>query len=248
MKFATVLAAVAGLAAALPSLPEVQGTKRMARPGRKSSGFNRKHAQYPQYSSNWAGAVQVSSGFKRVVGTIIVPQVSGDADAAASAWVGIDGDTCQEAILQTGVSLYGDGSFEAWYEWIPDYSYSFTDFNISVGHQIRMSVEASSTTSGVAVLENLSTGQTVSHSFEGPPSMLCETNAEWIVEDFRSRGQLVPFVDFGRITFTDAAALSSSGTVTPAGATIFNIRDQSGRVLTDCGTSGKDISCTYTGY
>ncbi|KAF4500527.1 glycosyl hydrolase family 43 [Fusarium agapanthi] len=46
--------------------------------------------------------------------------------AAASAWVGIDGDTCQTAILQTGISFYADGSFDAWYEWIPD-NYTVVD-------------------------------------------------------------------------------------------------------------------------
>ena len=72
-----------------------------------------------------------------------------------AAWVGIDGDTCQTAILQTGVSFYGDGTFDAWYEWIPDYSHSFANFGISAGDQIRMTVDASSKTTGVAILENL---------------------------------------------------------------------------------------------
>ncbi len=56
------------------------------------------------YSSNWAGAVLVGSGYTSVVGTIIVPtpQVpsggSSSIQYAASAWVGIDGDTCQTAM------------------------------------------------------------------------------------------------------------------------------------------------------
>lgn len=254
MKYATVLAAIAGIAAALPGSLEARQARRAARRNvvghdRKSSGFNQKDISYPQYSSNWAGAVQIGSGFTHVEGTITVPQVSGDPNSAASAWVGIDGDTCNTAILQTGVSFYGDGTFDAWYEWIPDYSHSFTNFNFGVGDQIKMSVTASSKKAGVATLENLSTGQTVSHTFTSTStqSSLCETNAEWIVEDFESGGQLVPFADFGSVKFTNASAKGSSGTVTPAGATIIDIRDQSGNVLTDCGTSGNDLTCKYTG-
>ncbi|UNI14060.1 hypothetical protein JDV02_000737 [Purpureocillium takamizusanense] len=254
MKYSTaIIAALAGLAAALPSPPAAASQQQQPRAaprrvGRtKKSGFNRKDVEYPTYSSNWAGAVQIGNGFNKVVGTITVPQVSGDASAAASAWVGIDGDTCQTAILQTGVSFYGDGSFDAWYEWIPDYSHSFANFAISAGDQIRMTVDASSTTQGVATLENLTTGKQVSHTFTSTPSTLCETNAEWIVEDFESNGQLVPFANFGTVTFTDASASGSSGSVTPSGAQIFDIRDSSGQVLTNCGTSGSDLSCSYTG-
>lgn len=44
---------------------------------------------------------------------------------AASAWVGIDGDTASNSILQTGVDFYVEGSsvgYDAWYEWYPDYA------------------------------------------------------------------------------------------------------------------------------
>ncbi|KAM4057706.1 peptidase a4 family protein [Hirsutella rhossiliensis] len=251
MKYATTLAAVFGVAAALPGPSEVREARRATRRDAtrvpKGPGFNMRNNSYPQYSNNWAGAVQIGNGFNKVEGTVTVPQVSGDATAAAAAWVGIDGDTCQSAILQTGVSFYGDGSFDSWYEWIPDYSHSFTGFDISVGDQIKMSVDASSMTGGVAVLENLSNGQKVSHTFTNSPSSLCETNAEWIVEDFQSSGQLVPLVDFGTVTFTDASASGSGGTVTPDGATIIDIKDQSGNVLTNCDTSGNDVVCQYTG-
>lgn len=181
MKYTTVLALLAGSAAALPGALESRLAKRAGRP-RHESAPNRKDTKYPQYSSNWAGAVQIGKGFTYVEGTITVPEVSGDASSAASAWVGIDGDTCQTAILQTGVSFYGDGSFDAWYEWIPDYSHSFTNFGMNVGDQIKMIVDATSKTTGTATLENLTTGQKVSHKFTGTPSTLCETNAEWIVE------------------------------------------------------------------
>lgn len=83
------------------------------------------------YSTNWAGSVYTSTGITYVTGTIVVPTPSagssGGIKAAlegycASAWVGIDGDTCDTAILQTGVDFCyedGDVSFDAWYEWYP---------------------------------------------------------------------------------------------------------------------------------
>jgi hypothetical protein len=253
MKYTVAVAALAGLAAALPQAADV-APKRLTRrgggrPQHYSSPVNR-NISYPEYSSNWAGSVQIGTGFTKVQGTITVPSVSGDSDSAASAWVGIDGDTCSTAILQTGISFYGDGSFDAWYEWIPDYSHSFSSFDISVGDQIYMEVDASSKKAGVATLENLSTGQKVTHSFSSgsTPSSLCETNAEWIVEDFESGGSLVPFADFGTVTFTDASATGSAGTVTPRGGTIIDIQDSdSGDILTDCSTSGNDLTCRYTG-
>ncbi|KAK2612269.1 hypothetical protein QQS21_001695 [Conoideocrella luteorostrata] len=242
MRYAAVLALLAGSAAALPNVLPIR-----SRPFHHSSP-NRKDNKFPEYSSNWAGAVQIGNGYNYVEGTITVPQVSGSSDSAASAWVGIDGDTCQTAILQTGVSFYGDGSFDAWYEWIPDYSHSFTNFDFSVGDQIKMTVDATSKTTGVASLENLTTGQKVSHTFSSTPSTLCETNAEWIVEDFESGGSLVPFANFGTVTFTNAVAKGSSGTISPAGSTIIDIRDpNSQQVLTDCGVSGGDVTCRYTG-
>ncbi len=60
-----------------------------------------------------------SSGYTSVVGTIIVPTPkSTGKTASASAWVGIDGDTCGTAILQTGLDFSitsgGSVSYDAW--------------------------------------------------------------------------------------------------------------------------------------
>lgn len=209
------------------------------------------------YSSNWAGAVLVGSGYKSVTGTITVPtpkRPSGGSSStqyAASAWVGIDGDTCSSAILQTGVDFYIRGStvsFDAWYEWYPDYAYDFTGITVSAGDKIKMTVTASSTSGGSAVIQNLSTGKTVTKTFSGEGNRLCETNAEWIVEDFSSGNSLVPFANFGTVTFTGASVTTTSGsTLGVSGAEVLDIR-QGGTVLTSCSTSGSSsVSCSYTG-
>jgi hypothetical protein len=206
-----------------------------------------------QYSTNWAGLVLIGNSYTSVTGTIVVPtpkQPSGGntrTQYAASAWVGIDGDTCDSAILQTGVDFYiqgGQVSFDGWYEWYPDYSYNFDTFRVSAGDTIRMTVTATSTAAGNAMLENMSTGQSVSQSFTRESNVLCETNAEWIVEDFSDGNSLVPLADFTTVTFTDATAVSGGSTVDTSGATIMDIR-QNGQVLTSCSGGGSEVSCTY---
>lgn len=257
MKYGLLLAAV-GLAAAAPGrkLTQRDTSPLTPRSARRANADSAPNMRVPaiesnsnvQYSGNWAGAVSIGKGYNQVQGSIIVPSVSGSNGAAASAWVGIDGDTCQTAILQTGISFYADGTYDAWYEWIPDYSYSFSNFDVSEGDEIFMEVDASSKTSGVATLENKTTGQKVTHSFTNPPSTLCETNAEWIVEAFQEGGSQVVLADFGSVTFTDASASGSAGTITPAGADILDISpDQGQTVYTDCSISGGEVTCVYTG-
>ncbi|KAH8167479.1 peptidase G1 [Xylaria polymorpha] len=203
-----------------------------------------------EYSSNWAGAVLSSTGFTSVVGTIIVPTPkSTGKSASASAWVGIDGDTCGTAILQTGldfsITSSGSVSYDAWYEWYPDYAYDFSGFPVSAGDEVKITVTASSKKAGVATLQNLTTGKTVTHSFSNQGNQLCEYDAEWIVEDYESGGALVTFANFDSVTFTGASAVKSGSTVGVTGATIIDIK-QGSSVLTDCSTSGSSsVTCDY---
>ncbi|EPQ54086.1 hypothetical protein GLOTRDRAFT_62581 [Gloeophyllum trabeum ATCC 11539] len=211
------------------------------------------NTSHVEYSSNWAGAVYdtyPSGSFKSVTGTFTVPTPKapsgGSGTYSSSAWVGIDGDTCGTAILQTGVDFTvsnGRTSYDAWYEWYPDYAYDFSGISISAGNQIRVTVTASSTTSGTAVIENLSTGQTVSKSLTSS-SALCEENAEWIVEDYEENGSLVPLANFGTVTFSSASATTGSGSIGPSGATLIDI-EQNGKVLTSASTSGSSVTVSY---
>ncbi|KAN0091254.1 Concanavalin A-like lectin/glucanase domain containing protein [Tylopilus felleus] len=218
------------LASAALAAPSSRLAARIARrrEGRQSQPLNRVESaagavSNVEYSSNWAGAVwdEGDGTFTAVTGTFTVPTPSGN--GAASAWVGIDGDTCGNAILQTGVDFTianGEVSYDAWYEWYPDYAYDFSGITISAGDVIKATVTATSTTSGTA------------------------ENAEWIVEDFEENGNLVPLADFGTVTFTDATASGSDGTYEPAGATIIEIQ-QNGQVLTTVTTSGDTVTITY---
>jgi hypothetical protein len=73
---------------------------------------------------------------------------------------------------------------------------------------------------------------------------LCEYNAEWIVEDFESNGSLVPFANFGTVTFTGAQATDSGSTVGPSGATIIDI-EQNGQVLTSVSSTSSSVTVKY---
>src|SRR6187402_29459 len=57
-----------------------------------------------KYSINWAGAITNGTGVNFVTGTWKAPILtSPDLDfGEGSAWIGIDGNTCRNSILQTG--------------------------------------------------------------------------------------------------------------------------------------------------
>jgi len=203
-----------------------------------------------EYSTNWAGAVLIGTGYTSVTGTFTVPTPS--TAGSGSAWVGIDGDTCGTAILQTGIDWTKSGSsitYDAWYEWYPDYAYDFSASSIplSAGDSITVTVTASSKTGGTAKIVNNTKGKTVTHTFsnEASEGSLCEYNAEWIVEDFESGGSLVSFADFGTVAFTGASATKSGSTVGVSGATIIDLESSSGSVLTDCTAGSSTVTCKY---
>jgi len=207
-----------------------------------------------EYSSNWAGAVLIGTGYTAVTAEFTVPTPSiptggsTNKQYCASAWVGIDGDTCGTAILQTGIDFCiqgGSVSYDAWYEWYPDYAYDFSGISLAAGDVIKVTVDASSKTTGTATVENTSTGESVTHSFDGGvDGDLCEYNAEWIVEDFESNNSLVPFANFGTIIFSNAEATNSGSSVGPSGATLIDI-SQRNSILTSSSVSDNSVTVKY---
>ncbi|KAJ5244069.1 hypothetical protein N7489_004165 [Penicillium chrysogenum] len=269
MKFSTTILSAALLTASAIAAPltERRAARHAARAADRAGRISRPAAKqdtlelvslngtsHAQYSSNWAGAVLIGTGYTSVTGEFTVPKPKLPSDASsgeqscASAWVGIDGDTCSSAILQTGIDFCiqgGEVSYDAWYEWYPDYAHDFSGIDISTGDVIKLTVTATSKSSGSAVIDNVTTGKSVTHKFSGvDDGDLCETNAEWIVEDFESGGQLVPFTNFGTVTFTKAEARSGGKSVGPSGATLFEIR-QSKKVLTKSSVTGNSVTVSY---
>ncbi|KAJ6455961.1 aspergillopepsin [Mycena vitilis] len=266
MFFATSLLSYALLATtAFAANPRLEGRiarrregAHMSGPRLPSTGINslvKGNTTHAEVSSNWAGAAFESAAgtYKSVTGTFVVPTPkvpSGSSTSgtyAASAWVGIDGDTCGSAILQTGIDFTVSGgrvSFDAWYEYFPDFAHDFTGISIAAGNSIKLTVSAASATSGTATIENVSTGQTVSKSLTST-ARLCQENAEWIVEDFEEGSSLVPFANFGTVTFTGASAGTvSGGAVGPSGAVIIDL-EQNNKVLTSVSSSSSSVTVSY---
>ncbi|KAG9000899.1 hypothetical protein FRB93_012504 [Tulasnella sp. JGI-2019a] len=242
-----------GLAARIERRREGHETKPINRIETAVQGLSRTpNVSHVEYSSNWAGAVHNSAAgsYKAVTATFIVPTpkaASGTASGAVSAWIGIDGSTCDNVILQTGVNFNvtnGAVSYDAWYEWYPDHAYYFPGITIAAGNSITMTVTATSTKTGTAVIINNTTGKTVTKSLTSSYA-LCEQDAEWIVEDFTEGSSLVPFANFGTVTFTDAYATTPSGRkINPDGAIIIDIK-QNDVVLTSATTGANTVTVKH---
>ncbi|KAF2496470.1 hypothetical protein BU16DRAFT_609533 [Lophium mytilinum] len=211
------------------------------------------------YSSNWSGAVLESppsgQSFKSAYGTFTVPTVSkgtgSQSSWSSSAWVGIDGDTYGNAILQAGVdftiSSSGAVTYDSWYEWYPDYAYDFSNFAVSVGNVITISIVSSSSSKGTVTLANKTTGKSVSKTLSAPDSSstLAGENAEWIVEDFDENNAEVPLSDFHTVTFTGAVAKTASESVGLTDATVIDLK-QNGVVRTSVTIeSDSSVKITY---
>ena len=95
-----------------------------------------------------------------------------------------------------------------------------------------MYVNATTSTTGSATIENLTTGKSVTKSLTST-SALGGKNAEWIVEDYEEGNSLIAFADFGNITFTDCVAATSESSEGVNSATMMDIENTDNEVLTD---------------
>lgn len=141
----------------------------------------------------------------------------------------------------------------AWYEWYPasDITFPTSEVTCAFGDTITATIEATSSTTAVATIKNVSTGKTGSVTFSSSSHPLCQVDAEWVVENYNSNGQSNQLADFGSVTFTNAIATLENGTTiavsTPKNsqAYSFNIKDASGTPETSWTASGSSITIDY---
>lgn len=115
-----------------------------------------------------------------------------------------------------------------------------------------MTVIASSSTEGTAIIENITTGDEAYINLSSTYA-LGGQNAEWIVEDFEVNNALVAFADFGSVTFTNCVATTGEQRVFPSAqgatpATKIEIGDPNGQMtLVDIENSGEasEVIVTY---
>jgi hypothetical protein len=102
-------------------------------------------------SYNWAGAVISTKNVTYVQGkfTVPVPVSPSGRDSSTeycgTAWVGIDGSSCQTGLIQTGVFWCveeGETSYQAWYEYIPESSIAYPGISVTGGDVISVTVTA----------------------------------------------------------------------------------------------------------
>jgi len=226
-------------------------------------------------SPNWSGYVLPSSGIVTAVsGTFTVPTLdcSQTPTAGVATWVGIGGAGGSTGdLLQTGVeSDCVDGvqaDDPAWWELVPPYpAVDFTSMSVSPGDQVEASVYESGTY-WVTRLDDLTTGisgvmisgdlyGTIQDSnpgvwlaVEGSAAAIAYsggTTAEWIVEDYElSSGSLVPFADYGTVTFSNLGTSVPSWSLASADPVEIV---QNGSVLSvPSAPSGDGFSVSYTG-
>ncbi|KAF8723782.1 hypothetical protein AX14_008678 [Amanita brunnescens Koide BX004] len=180
---------------------------------------------------NWASSAWNKTKvwtFTSVTGTFTAPQPR-NPEGYASVSVGIDGYTCPTVILQAGIDvdyINGTTSFLAWYEWYPAGAVSFDNFTINAGDEIQVTVIATSNTTGIAKVVNLSDYQIAKIGLNSTVP-LCRKSVEWIVEDFERNNKPVPFTDFGAVKFKEARAemtdddYSHPVIITPDGADLI---------------------------
>ncbi|EGR44169.1 uncharacterized protein TRIREDRAFT_70927 [Trichoderma reesei QM6a] len=219
------------------------------------------HGNRASYSSIWSGAVIDSppegEAFNSVSASFVIPKPSIPEGSppnnyyTVAAWVGIDGDTASKAILQTGVDLTIEGGqvyYEPWYEWWPDHSYTFSEnLAISPGDVIKATVSATSSTSGFATIENVSTGKLVTKYLTSTYA-LAQQNAEWIVENYMmglgASAHHTPLANWSSIVFTDTKASTRKSWLDASNATAINMA-QNKTVITEVTIDGSSVIDTY---
>ncbi|RAH87366.1 concanavalin A-like lectin/glucanase [Aspergillus japonicus CBS 114.51] len=173
------------------------------------------------YTTNWAGAALLSAD---LASTPILTS------AAATFTAPIPTDYSYHSrpgrLDLAGIDVIAASSFAdeveyvytAWYECYPVNAVDFSPEALAIkgGDVIVATVYATSSSAGVAVIENTSTGQRATATDTAPDatSTLTGQSAEWIVEDYQSSGETVSFLDFGSVTFTGVTAGAAAGNLT----------------------------------
>ncbi len=129
-----------------------------------------------------------------------------------------------EAGLRAGVDIFWDQGTQtavAWHQWLPPSSVDFSNFTVLPGDSVRITAQATSNTDGSVTIENFGPPavsatavsyrsntplQTASQEYTGQSSLLSQSDAAWIIEDFPSRARLgsqLALANFSAITYSD---------------------------------------------
>lgn len=173
------------------------------------------------HSTNWAGYFAASGNYTSVSGSWVAPSPTGNGTttSADATWIGIGGVTSGD-LIQIGtdniVLANGQVQTEAFYELLPAASLPVPTLVVSPGDSITAAISEVAPGSWLMTITDNTTGQTYSNTVGYSSS---HSSVEWIQEDpSYSTNRLVPFDNFGSVTFTGAAATSSGTSLTPGSA------------------------------
>lgn len=178
----------------------------------------------PEVSSNWSGYAAVapvggSVSFADVTGTWVEPRASctgGRADGVAF-WVGLGGYAeSSQSLEQLGTAAECDGSDRAarhyvWWEIVPAAVVELK-MKLEPGDRVTAAVLVKGKKVTMS-LKNLTRGTRFSRTATVPQE-LDVSSAEWIAEapascSARGHCRVIPLTNFGRVTFTQAAAIGN---------------------------------------
>jgi hypothetical protein len=189
-------------------------------------------------STNWSGyAVAASRGaVTSVIGSWVVPTVSGTGTAYSSAWVGIDGFN-SSSVEQIGTDSdvsNGVPQYYAWFEMYPNPSYVLP-LAVHPGDTITAKVSYANSRFTLQITDANDPAATQTDTITRS-ARAARSSAEWIQEAPSSYTGVLPLANFGTITFSGAQAtlggttgaidnaswaskVDSINMVTPSGAT-----------------------------
>ncbi|HZE04979.1 MAG TPA: G1 family glutamic endopeptidase, partial [Solirubrobacteraceae bacterium] len=173
-------------------------------------------------SENWSGYVagdaNSSVQFKSVAGSWVAPTAECTQGQAYSAfWVGLGGAGQSDALEQAGTeadcSSSGTASYFAWYELVPS---APVKINMAVHPGDHMFSRVTVNGANVTIaLSDQTTGASFNRTLQmSNPDV---SSAEWIAEAPSACGQTtsdctpLSLADFGKVTFTNASATTTSG-------------------------------------
>lgn len=166
-------------------------------------------------SANWCGSVNYTPSanhIKVIHGYFQHPQCSIRSGVttypqAVAAWVGIDGDTHETALLQSGTVCKIDNSTgivrnEAWWQWVPEAAYTIASMPVDPDDWFEVTINTTSATTAEVSITNLSQSQTYTINIANGPT-LARVDADWIVERPYYGSSLAGFADFTDIWFEE---------------------------------------------
>jgi hypothetical protein len=199
---------------------------------------------------NRAGAVLLrppegEAAFGSVTGTFTVPTAkkgTSNGTYEVSIWVGIAASKEQDIVLRGGVTIAMTGTtaiYRPWYGFIPGKPIEIDAgiFSVKAGDSLTMTISTTSTTGGLVVIDNTTSGKKFTQSVAAPTSVNLESvtaqAVDWFVENTQVVGDLPLVMGYGKLQFSACSATTVSGKlVNLEGAGVYDAQTTSGLALT----------------